>query len=677
MKEIYKQFLFGKHILVNETGPDPHAFETAFSLANLLGIRLIAGAELACPEMIRFAQDQLGSKVPEPFYRSFPDGVRALSPDQLLFDQLVHYSITYGFGEFTRPGHSLWEEDFQRLAFKEHTEIRDFSVVTREEAEKQIAEAVKNLCASTRPLSIQQFAVVEQYVADYGKEGLSFASQDLRIRLLMARREMDFAQGLHLNDVLKLTERIWFEKYGRDNPKKLNLKNQDRKFLSRLIKDRLAAADNFIDCYERQARWAGLLHHIHFQPEGEKEQFFCNAMRSGKNHSVWSAYEKQLAGGRPEEAAALLGKGKGSGAVIRQMNTLLSRGADISALLPHLKKCGTVLLIQLLMQYAAYRPFDRRYFTFTRMNLLRSHQETKEEQKRRRSLVPEEIRTRLILCIREELENRWQGKLGAVYVDETMKRIALPISESSSQGGFGVLPKGSRIPMPAGKKLRAFTYWEKVNDIDLSVIGLDAEDKQMEFSWRTMASGQSHAITYSGDETSGYKGGSEYFDINLETFRKKYPSVRYLIFCNNVYTYGMRFADCVCRAGFMMRDAEDSGKIFEPKTVASSYTVNALSSFAYLFGLDLEKNEFVWLNSAVHSREQVAGETDISLLKSLFSATDTINVYDMFRLLASEMKGVPEEADILISDRELPLKPGAKQIRSCDTDLLLKYMEMR
>ena len=127
----------------------------------------------------------------------------------------------------------------------------------------------------------------------------------------------------------------------------------------------------------------------------------------------------------------------------------------------------------------------------------------------------------------------------------------------------------------------------------------------------------------------------------------------------------------------MMRDTEDSGQIFESKTVASSYTVNALSSFAYLFGLDLERNEFVWLNSAVHSREQVAGETDLTLLKSLFTATETINVYDMFRLLASEIKGVSSEADIVVSDREMPLKAGACQIRSCDTDLLLKYMEMR
>ena len=216
-----------------------------------------------------------------------------------------------------------------------------------------------------------------------------------------------------------------------------------------------------------------------------------------------------------------------------------------------------------------------------------------------------------------------------------------------------------------------------MDDVDLSVIGLDAEDRQIEFSWRTMAGEQSDAITYSGDETSGYQGGSEFFDIEMEAFRSRYPSVKYMIFCDNVYTYGMRFADCVCRAGYMMRDREDSGEIFEPKTVSSSYTVNCLSSFAYLFGFDLERNEFVWLNSAVHSREQVAGETDLALLKPLFAAADTLNVYDLFRMLAAEITEKPEEAEIVVSDQDVKLQAGAEQIHSWDTDRLLQLMESR
>ena len=77
---------------------------------------------------------------------------------------------------------------------------------------------------------------------------------------------------------------------------------------------------------------------------------------------------------------------------------------------------------------------------------------------------------------------------------------------------------------------------------------------------------QAGAITYSGDETSGYSGGSEYFDINIPEFRALYSEYQYLIFCDNVYS-GTNFSKCFCKAGYMLRDWEDSGQVYEPKTV--------------------------------------------------------------------------------------------------------------
>ena len=80
-----------------------------------------------------------------------------------------------------------------------------------------------------------------------------------------------------------------------------------------------------------------------------------------------------------------------------------------------------------------------------------------------------------------------------------MANYALPLQENTSQGGFGVLPKGSRIHIENAKIIRAFTYWEKVNDIDLSVFGIDAKGRQTEFSWRTMAGRKPDAIFFSGE----------------------------------------------------------------------------------------------------------------------------------------------------------------------------------
>ena len=92
----YKEYLFNKHILVNdmEVPSNKNQFETLFALANLFNIRIVQGEKLVDESMIKFASKQLGENVPAPFYKGFPESVRALSPDQLLFDQMVHYIVT-------------------------------------------------------------------------------------------------------------------------------------------------------------------------------------------------------------------------------------------------------------------------------------------------------------------------------------------------------------------------------------------------------------------------------------------------------------------------------------------------------------------------------------------------------------------------------------------------------
>ncbi len=704
MNDIQKEWLFGKKIFVNEGGPSEDAFPAMVALAQFFQIRLTEGAELATLDMVRLASKMLGENVPEPFYRGFPESVRNMSPDQLLFDQLVHYTVTYGFGHFGEAGHSLFDQDFERLAFKEDVPIREYRAVTEEEARKILRTSVEDLLSGTRPLNDRVFELVLDYVKTHGDlQDMKIASKDTRIRLLVGSRKLFLADGLTLSDVLKVTERLqwdayeseaeelqnqkglsWEERVRRiserrqrqNRPlKNLALKNRDRKFIEKLIRGRLQESPVFRDCYERRADWAGLLHHIHFKPETFREKAFTDSMRSGDNFSVYSEVEKALLRNDPDGAVRILAEGKGAGAVVRQMNRLLASGAKPETVLPYLRTAGTVPLLQLLLSYS--EPDEgRRVFMFSRLNLFRTHYETDEEMKRRRSLLPFETRDRLLGLIRGEIARRWLDKLGKVYVDDGMKKIALPLSESTSQGGPGVLPKGSRLALPEGKKIRAFTYWEKVHDIDLSVIGIDRDGNQKEFSWRTMSSNQSDAITYSGDQTSGYNGGSEYFDVDLEAFREKYPDVLYLIFCDNVYS-GTDFADCVCRAGYMMRDTEDSGAVFEPKTVESAFTVNAKSTFAYLFGIDLLKREFVWLNSAVSGGAVVAGERNLSFLTRLFGVTDIVSVFDLLALQAHELTDDPEAADVVATDEEVPCRADALRIRSYDVEILLRLMEAR
>ena len=684
MKNVFKSYLFEKHILVCENVDDPagNSFETLFALANLFGIRITEGGNLARPYMIRYAAAQLGEKIPEPFYKGFPQSVRALSPNQLFFDQMLHYVSTYGLNNFDNPGHSVFEESFERTAFNEKVEIKDFTIVTTDEAAAILAENVDNLLSGTRPLKDSQYQMVEAFLSAYDHRISRIASKNTAIRLLLDTRDKRFLEFISLSDVIKLVDELNYTVYHNDNIGKLNLRNQDRKFISSVIDTLIDAGKcNLRTCYEKKKAWKGLLHHIHYAARTDEGRRFVNAMRGDGNESVYSGFEAAMADKNIREAVDVLKKGKGSGAVLRNINYLISRSEtleEVDYVLACMETKNVIVLLQLLLEYSFYDAgTSRRTFKFVKHNKLRVHAETAREAEKRRSVITEAQAGTLAGLIRSILTCVLKNRLGKVYIDPAMKSYALPIQESATQGGFGVLPRGSRIHIENGRKLRAFTYWEKVNDIDLSVFALDSKGGTTEFSWRTQAVRQSGAITFSGDQTAGYNGGSEYFDINTEKFLKRYPEKRYLIFCNNVYS-GLTFSQCVCRAGYMIRNIWDTGLVFEPKTVKSSFTINADSRMAYLFGLDLKTNDFIWLNMARDSSANVAGTTDMRFLMKYFHVTDVINIGSFFEMMASEIVDDPALASVVVTNKSIDpdlLAEGTQVIREYDFDKIIAYMD--
>lgn len=680
MKAIYHEFFFQKRILVQEKkAASGNQAETLFALANLFGIRIVSGAELVTESMIKFASGQLGTKVPEPFYRGFPNTVRELSPDKRLFDQIVHYMITYGFGEFSKPGHSLFENDFERIAFQENTEIRDFTVITTEEAEKLLEQAITDLLKSTRALGADRFELLKAYLKDYEYTVKACASKNTAIRLLVDSRDLRFAGFISLADVMKVADEINFAVYERTDIRDMNWRNQDRVFLTKLLDLKLGGeAKDYRDCYEKKALWSGLLHHIHYRPKTPYAKEFLGAMRGKENYSVYTEFEQSMKSGKVYLATTQLVKGKGSGALLRNLDYILSRCTSQeqrSEIVSKISADNGILLIQLYMKYMR-APMESgnspRVFRFNRHNMMAVHEETKSEQKRRRTNLPDDVNQWMAGEILRKMKHHFHGRLGKTYIDPAMKNIALPLQEDASQGGFGVLPKGSRLPIEAGKKVRAFTYWELVNDIDLAAIGLTEDGEQEEFSWRTMAQRAQDAIVFSGDETSGFKGGSEFFDIDIDILRKEFPKMRYLVFTDNVYS-GTDFDKCFCKAGYMMRDCVDSGEIYEPKTVESSFRVTCRSTFAYLFGIDLVKREFVWLNVARKGNARIAGQYSVNFLLDYFTSASILNLYTFFEMLAKYTTDDPAEAKIIVSDT-IP-EDGRTIIRSYDFEKIMALMQ--
>lgn len=675
MKTIFKKQLFAKHILVSEGAPCENMVELIMAFAKRLNIRITSGHELASIETFKFAAEELGQNIPKPFYIGFPESVKGLSKDELLFDQLYSYLKTYGLEDFSSATHSIFEEEFARAAFWEVTTAKDFIVVNESVAKVKLKEMVENLLLSSRPLNEVQYNLVKEYIGTYKYKVEKCKCKETLIKLLLDTGDLHYMRLLHLSDVLVILQHILYNHYRSFKLKKLNLRNRDRKFLSNMIDVALEGRFSIKDCYEKRADWCGLLHHIHYKPKSEKAVDFVNKMRGGENQSAFSKFEKHMQGDVKDAVDCLLNE-KGAAAVIRKLNYLISRckdSQDVDYIMSKIKTTNNLIILQNLLQYKQYK-VKPRTFKFTRFNKLKAHTETKKEFERRKSIIDEKYIDRICTLLKENLEENLKGKLGKVYIDDGMEKIALPIQETASMGGFGVLPKGSKLDIPYGKKVRLFIYWERVNDIDLSIMGLTEKLKSMEFSWRTMASNQSDALTFSGDITSGYYGGSEYFDIDIDGFQNLFPKIRYLIPCANVYS-GTPFANCKCKAGYMERDVMDSGEIFEPTTVQTSFAITVNSTFAYLFAIDLQTRELIWLNIGRDSNSIIAAANGFDFLIDYFNMCDIINLNSFFAMMADEVVDNIEDADVVVSDKVEDTFNGDKQvIRSYDLDKLLAFL---
>lgn len=687
LKEQYRKYLFAHNYLVGEkTENYKDAIYYNYALASMFGIKVTAGVFNVNKQCIEDASDFIGKYVPEAFYRGFPQSVLKLTPVELLVDQLVSYLDTYGLGNWDKAQHSRLEEDLERVAFHEWTEIKKFECVTEQEAVKLLEGYVADLLNATRPLNIDMYRFVLSYIQDYKYNPQNIKSKNTATKLLIDTRDTFYTNFIGLADVLKVAEAIqyqddvnnWHWGAKKHSLKKLNLKNQDRKFISKLIN--LTCKGDEIDVFEKTQDWCGLLHHIHFKPTTEAAQIFVNNIRNKSGRSIYSFTEQLVNDNAPNLAAALLASSKGSGAVLRNLDYYISRCQNresIDAVLKTAVSDNPIINLQLYIKYKQYDPNKiNRTFTFTKNNMNKVHVETEEEVIKRKSILNFEQVMALKDTVYNNLKNVYHNTLGKVYIDESFKNMALPLNQSTGNFDFGTITTGSIIDLPKGKKIRCFTYWEKVNDIDLSCMGLNNDGTAQEFSWRNMYNRQSGAVTFSGDQTSGYNGGSEYFDIDIDEVRKQYPKMQYIVFNNNVFS-GITFSKCICRAGYMMRDKVDSGKVFEPKTVQTSYMINCDSTMAHLFALDIINRKIIWLNQSLDSMARVGACSQYKYLTKFFNVTKVVNVYDLFKMKATEIVTDPCQADIVVSDDTKLILDEEKQIQitSRDQEKIMRYME--
>lgn len=679
---ILVDLLFDQHVLVNFNDKEPDKKESGnayLSLMGLFAIEVTQGTQWLCPALIPLASRKLGRNVPEPFYRNYPRSVLELSSEQKLLDQLLHYYVTYECGDFSQAGHSVWEPlmgKFKQTVSKEKGEIKQFTCMPWEQAQAYLKEMIEGMLAQTRPLAEDKMRALLAYCTYFDFTPTACNCKQTAFNLMMTAKNAGYAKLFKLSDVPDLVQAMMYDVYT-DADARLNLPNQYRKILTATIDALTEAYIDYEQCFERQAKWQAILHHIHYKPKTERSKYFVDLMRNHANGSLSSQFEKLMADGKVIQAAQLLHDKKGGALVLRHLDYMLSRlhsEDEFARILAYADTDNVIVIMQLLLNYKQNPVNTPRTFKFARFNLQSMHQETFKELKRRKSLLTPKQRKIVTNLLQTMLQEKLKGKLGKVYIHPSIHGIAFPLQESTANGGFGTLPKGSRLPLPRGKVLRAFTYWELVNDIDLSCFSINDDGSTHEFSWRTMRrEDPQNGIVYSGDQTSGYNGGSEYFDITYSTFKQHNPNARYVVFCNNVYSLNT-FDEVVCRAGYMLVKNQKKGSVFNAKNVVSSFTITAKSTQAYLFAIDLKTNEFVWLNLGRKSDRHVAGTGKVTEVMSYLGLSEWLNLADIFRMMATEVVDSPEEADVILTQDDVEHAEGVEVIKGYMIERILSLV---
>ncbi|SCF23046.1 TerD family protein [Micromonospora chokoriensis] len=175
--------------------------------------------------------------------------------------------------------------------------------------------------------------------------------------------------------------------------------------------------------------------------------------------------------------------------------------------------------------------------------------------------LPAELVAELSSLLDTEISARLPQQDRPLLVDPEVLDVALPLSGRAAEGGFAVLPRGSRSPV-SGELLRFFMYWRQAHrrtDYDLSVLLLDDEFHDAgHVSWTNY---HHDGVVHSGDITEATNGATEFIDMPLT------GGGHYVV--PQVYIYAGESFDEVAESmfGYQTRTQDQRGAPFDARTV--------------------------------------------------------------------------------------------------------------
>ena len=619
-----QKILISRRMLVAEVIPTKSVFKhegaylNAFLLANF-GI-VVDKPELLSREMVEDISEVYKLNVPKSYFANTQD-TKFYTAEELLIEQCISYFLAYG----AEDSHvHIFDKELPEYPVGNEIKIREFKILTYDEALEALGEITKDYAAYKRPWGLDE---QNEFLELYRKGFYRFTEMPVNCgdnAVFMLDHNTDFAQFLFKKDLVKLS----VAKAGEQ--KELTLDPETR----RLIKAMIPIVK---DCpmSKKQAKYFNKL----IQITGANIKKSSNAMSPNK-----LALEK-LNAGDVLGAAEIFAK---SGSLLeRNIKFLLSRANPVEAVkvLDMLSNKNPAVLYQLMSTIIADSE-DARTFSFYAKNKVKTHQETEYEARWRKSRLNASTKKLVHDVCLDKIESHYREleSFGKVYVAPNFYRVAMPVNTSASGRGIDVPATGTRLPI-TGTKIRSFVHWEDAFDIDSSCVFVTADGKVdytmnfCNYSYKNYG----NAVLFSGDIT-GPKG-TEYFDIDLEAMKKK--GIKTIIFTFHGYCSTLNSGEIYC--GYQNKENFET-KAWDPKNIELKMHVKGDKRAYVGFAIDLETNEIVVLNLMRDDDSRVVTAKDFEAIKSYLDPAKLELNMGLIASWRGELVETPEEADVVFSD---------------------------
>lgn len=616
-----------------------------------------------CTQINNTLEDMVGDRDYDPMYPNFPQQVADASDCELYINAMVHY-LSYGtllpkYEKEVRPlladiaTHKVislgskedYEDIFRDLvssnASLSDTDKRD---LIRFFENKDAVRILPDVIPNKENMATVSALIFDSH-EDKVKQYVRTATDVLRVTAALSEGDVS------------LSENTPFKKFTR----------KERKQILRLLENNCGHIEE--DMLRHKNKWirvGEILHPAEYSIKYPKANEAFHKLRNNiKIRTFNSELEKAISDNNSNKALSLLKTRPGEFA--RRLDSLFRKtdGGEeiIKSFSEVVDKVSTPVLLQVTAHFKNREQVSKNP---SRVFFPKGRTAKVSVIENKLKSIPQEYSEGVVRVCEEALKERFSSQkyLGKVYIDEELKNIPIPMTKRSDSEGLRIMPRGAKeILNDETKTVRCFVYWENLPeghkrervDVDLSSTMYDKEwNYKGHISWTEL---KDMGCFHSGDITNAFDGASEFIDINMDALEDQ--GVSYVLPNINVFTQ-QKFKDIpnLC-TGWMMRQAPNTGEIYDPQTVANKVNIVSNSSINVPFILDVENRQIIYtdinVKGAGYANRVEKSKNNLALIGEAIISQPKPNLHELYTLHA-EARGQlcqnKEDADIVFSVNE-------------------------